>query len=148
MPKFGWKAVFEDCVIRQYPMGSPETSFKTVREKGLPIKFFVGTKYGVNLSSGEFLIKGVWQLVGNLEAVQFVPKRLIYFRRNERQYDGVNPSKLVSVQHFVGYEFDSFREVSVDGRIGRIPVTGEVRLCIPDEGSQPTVCFGDVSNHV
>lgn len=127
MPKFGWKAVYEDGVIKQYPVDQPETNFRVVREKGMPYHFFVGTQYGVNLKTGELLIHGHWQRVGNLDAVPITPTRLVYFRRHFKMANGGG----AALFHFFGYEH----------------AEGEVRVCVPDTGEPPTICYGEISHH-
>ena len=128
MPKFGWKAVYEDGIIKQYPHGKPETNFGEVRTKGLPLKFFIGRKYGVNLLTGELLIDGRWREFGDADAVPLKPLELIYFRRNLATINKADMHEVGSrqIRHFVGYEH----------------AAGIVRLCIPDDGNSITICIG------
>jgi hypothetical protein len=128
MPKFGWKAVYEDGVIKQYPAGKPEVLYNDVKARGLPLKFFVGRQYGVNLKTGELLIKGKWMRVGNIDGEPFKPSALIYFRRHQVS---VTPGVCSThdVWHFIGY----------------LHSAGMVRLCIPDGGPDYTVCVGSGS---
>ena len=131
MPKFGWKAIYEDGVIRQYPFGLPETNFKEVVDKGMPTKFFVGRVYGVNLVTGELLINGKWVSVGDMDAVRFKPTKLVYFRRNFATVNAELKESSRKIFHFVGYQYE------INGSLG------QVRLCIPDnKQEQPTICIG------
>lgn len=125
MPKFGWKAVYEDSVIKQFPSGKPEVLYNEIKAKGLPIKFFVGTKFGVNLKTGELLIKGKWEQFGDEDGKLFQPISLLYFRRNLVQ---VTPGvgSVHNIWHFIGYLHEN----------------GVVRLCIPSDGSRYTICVG------
>ena len=128
MPKLGWKAIYEDGVIKQYPASKPETNYREVVAKGPPVKLFVGTNYGVNLQTGELLVKGKWVQFGDKDGRPLVPTALIYFRRNHKAANMGDMTKIttVSVHHFVGFAHSA----------------GIVRLCIPDNGSHYSICIG------
>lgn len=127
MERYDWVAVYQGKVIKQFPnTNTEEQKFQLVRDEGMPIVFFVGQS-GVNLRNGDFLVNGKWLRVGSIEAEPIVPTRLVYFRRNEVNLN----SKEKTTWHFVGYEY----------------ADGEVRLCIPDNGGTPTICFGKITNH-
>ncbi|MGW8177231.1 MAG: hypothetical protein ACWGQW_00320 [bacterium] len=144
MPKFGWKAVYEDSTIyRQHiydkkgKLESEGDSYALVEEKGMPLYFFVGSGYGVNLKTGELLIKRVWQQFCDLNGEALHPDGLIYFRRRHAimNLDGTwtTTPEILHVVGFTHKKLDQFYRLH----------TGVVRLLIPHDGRPPFVSVGD-----
>jgi hypothetical protein len=122
MSKFDWKAIYSDGVVKQYPFQRPETNFGVIVKMGMPNKFYVGNKYGVNLITGQLLFDRKWNNFGDVDGVPNKPTELIYFRRSMASVNGGGRQ----IWHFVGYKHAG----------------GIVRLCIPDDGSPITICTG------
>lgn len=127
MPRFGWKAVYVDAILKQDWISGVGDSFSEVEKKGKPVRFYVGKNFGVNLETGELLVKGKWLLVGDKDGNPLKPTKLIYFRR---VWHGMNvgSGELIKhpIRHFVGYEHNG----------------GIVRLCITQDGKQHMLCIG------
>lgn len=129
MAKFAWKAIYEDCLLKQNWETGEGNSFGEVEQKGLPQKFFVGSKFGVNLQTGELLIKGKWQQFSNNLGEPLKPTRLIYFRRVHQWKELGTDRGGSDIRHFVGFEFDD----------------GWISLCIPNVKSRYSICVGGLN---
>ncbi len=105
MPKFGWKAVYEDCILKQTWETGEGNSFGEVEAKGIPLKFFVGSRFGANLQTGELLVKGKWLQITDEYGKPLKPVKLIYFRRVTQSLAMDGRVMLPTIWHFVGYEY-------------------------------------------
>ena len=143
MPKFGWKAIYEDGTIyRQYlydkngQLESRGDSYGLVEAKGMPLYFFIGSGYGVNLKTGEFLIKRRWQMFCDINGEALHPAGLIHFRRREAvlNLDGIWQTT-PNILHVVGYVYSEVRRPYW-------PEEKVARLMIPHDGRPPAICIG------
>lgn len=129
---YGWSMVYPDGRrVEQYPPDGPEVNLGEQGfdnhhrlSKDLPAVFKVGPLHGVNLQTGAVMIKGRWQPMADKSGKPLTPVELVYFRRNRL---AVNPGAgtcHTDAWHFVGYRH----------------ADGEVRLCIPGDGSPAIIC--------
>lgn len=107
MAKFAWKAIYEDCKMYQNWVTGEGNSFGEVQAKGMPLCFYIGTRFGVNLKSGELLIKGVWTSITNKYGDPLRPTELVYFRRVTQHYNTGGDSIKPTIWHFVGYKYSA-----------------------------------------
>jgi len=149
--KLGWKAVYPDKVIEQYPKGKPETLISALGNwtadyklgNNLPRYFYIGAKYGVDLIEGRFLLDGKWYQFADKEGTAIKPINLIYYRigrasltigRNFKKFlniGGLNisvslppPKTIQKFTHCLGYEYNK------GTIIVRISETGNALVCL------------------
>jgi len=121
-----WLAIYGDCILRQNWETGEGNSFGEVEAKGLPRKFFVGRKYGVNLETGQLYLAGDWQQFADKDGEPLKPTKLIYHRHVTKSINIGTGKQTHSIEHHVGFEHDK----------------GMIELCIPDGGDKYKICIG------
>jgi hypothetical protein len=141
--KLGWVAKYADGrVIKQYPTlrdvlfrgaekyvdNDCETPIAFLGawsnyklDQNLPLTFMVGNN-GVNLVNGNICLEGKWKPA----MFNTRPKKLIYYRVMRASINGGAASQCC---HYVGYECSDHA----------------IKICIPDDGSKPSVEIDQVA---
>ena len=122
---YAWRAFYGDEVVYQFPPEGGENTSAVWATRGMPDRLMVGSSYGVNLKTNSILYKNTWQVVGDKDGLPFGPAELIYFRRNKVTANGEEGTRR-RVWHFVGLKWDR----------------GQIMICIPDDGTDGTLCLG------